>query len=79
MLLLAVVADAHWNGLQVVTKSRPRHDQRDRIIEALGPLGGYWPTVDEKNLARYYMYLMARLSFPFTAYYPEPTNLREKR
>jgi hypothetical protein len=75
MLLLATVADAHWNGLQVVAKSCRKPAQRDRIKEALGPLGGYLPTVDEKNLARYYLYLMARLSFPFTAHYPEPTNL----
>ena len=79
MLLLATVADAHWNGLKVVTKSYRKPDQRDRIIEALGPLGEQLPSVDEETLSRYYKYLTARLSFPFTACYPEPTTSLEER
>ncbi len=74
---LATVADAHWNGLAVVAESCPEHDQRDRILAALGPLGGHLPGVDEKTLSRYYKYLTARLSFPFTATYPEPKSLLE--
>ncbi len=36
------------------------------------------PSVDEGTLSRYYTYLTARLSFPFTAYYPEPTTTLEE-
>ena len=75
---LTVAAAAHWNGLGVVTKSYPKPDQRGRIVEALGPLGGRSRGVDDETLCRYYLYLSAKLSSPFTAYYPEPTNSREK-
>ena len=79
MLLLATPADAHyWNGLKVVAESRPELNQKDRIIEALGPLGEHLPSVDEETLSRYYKYLTARLSFPFTAHYPEPTTSLEE-
>ena len=77
-MLLATVADAHWNGLTVVTESNVRHDQGERIIEALGLLGDHSPSVDEETLFRYYKYLSARLSFPFTAHYPEPRSSLEE-
>ena len=73
MLLLATTADAHWNGLKVVTEPCPELDQKDRIIEALGS-GNPLPSVSEETLARYYQYLSANLSFPFAAHYPEPTK-----
>ena len=73
-MLLATVADAHRNGITVVQESCPELNQEDRIIEALGLLGEHLPNVDEKTLSRYYTYLTARLSFPFTAYYSEPTT-----
>jgi hypothetical protein len=79
MLLLATTSDAHyWNGLNVVAESCPQLNQRDRIIEALGPLEGHFPGVDEETLSRYYKYLTARLSFPFTAHYPKPMNAEEE-
>jgi hypothetical protein len=78
MLLLATDADAHWNGLQVVSQSYPKHEQRDRIIEALGPLEEHLPSVDEETLSRYYKYLTASLSFPFAAHYPERTTSHEE-
>jgi hypothetical protein len=78
MLLLATVPDADWHGLKVVTQSYRKPDQRDRIIEALGPLGKHLPAVDEETLSRYYKYLAARLLFPFTACYPEPTTRLEE-
>ncbi len=78
MNLLATISDAHWNGVKVVAKSCPEHDQRDRILAALGPLGGRLPSVDEKALSRYSKYLTARLSFPFPATYPEPKTLLEE-
>ncbi len=77
-MLLATVADTHWNGLEIVAESNARHDQRDRIIEALGPREGHLPSVDEETLARYYKYLSARMSFPFTAHYPEPRSSLEE-
>jgi hypothetical protein len=55
MLLLASTADAYyWNGLKVVAESCPQLNQKDRIIEALGPLNGQLPNVDEETLTRYY-------------------------
>lgn len=78
MRLLSTTAEALWNDLKVVTESCPRHDQEDRIIEALGLFGEHVPSVDEETLSRYYTYLTARLSFPFTAYYPEPSITLEE-
>ena len=75
---LATVADAHRNGIKVVPESCPKLNQKDRIIEALGLLGEHLPSVDEETLSRYYKYLTARLSFPFTVYYPEPTITLEE-
>ena len=78
MLLLSTTAEAQWNDLKVVTKSCPRHDQRDRISEALGPPGKRLPSVDEETLFRYYKYLSSRMSFPFAAHYPEPRSSLEE-
>ncbi len=75
---LAAIADVPWHGLKVVGESRPGPDRRDRILEALGPSGERSPGVDEETLSRYYKYLTARLSFPFTAYYPEPATALEE-
>jgi len=75
---LTVVADARWNGLRVVLESCPEPDQRDRIIEALGPLAECPPGIDEQTLSRYHTYLSANLSLPFTAWYPEPTTPLEE-
>ena len=77
-MLLATVADAHRNGIKVVRESYPQLNQQDRIIEALGLLGEHLPSVDEKTLSRYYKHLSARLSFPFTAYFPKPMNSKEE-
>ena len=76
-MLLATVADAHRNGTNVVPESDQKLSQKDRIIEALGSMS-HIPSVHEETLSRYYKYLTARLSFPFTAYYPEPTNTLEE-
>ncbi len=78
MSLLVTVSDAHWNGMAVVAEPCSERDQRDRIIEALGPLDGRLPSVDEETLSRYYKHLMARMSLPFRATYPAPrTSLEE--
>jgi hypothetical protein len=76
--MLATVTEVHGNCLKVVAESDARHDQRDRIIEALGVLGEHLPNVDEETLSRYYNYLSARMSFPFTVHYPEPTTSLEE-
>jgi hypothetical protein len=76
--MLATVADARWDGLTVVAELCREHDRRDRIIEALAPFGGHPPSVDEETLSRYYNYLSARMSFPFTAHYPEPRSSLEE-
>jgi hypothetical protein len=76
--MLPATADTHWNGLKVVAESCPKHDRRDGIVAALGPLGEHSPIVDEKTLSRYYKYLSARLSFPFTAHYPAPRSSLEE-
>lgn len=47
-------------------------------MAALGLASRNLPKVDEKTLFRYYQYLLANLSFPFAARYPEPDNPREQ-
>ena len=74
-MLLATVPVAHWDDIKVVSEFCPELNQSDRIVEALGSV---IPRVHEESLARYYTYLAARLSLPFTAYYPEPTNTLEE-
>ena len=54
MVLLAPIAEADWNGLKVVTKSYRKPNQRDRIIEALGPMRQQLPGVNEETLSRYF-------------------------
>jgi len=76
---LSVYTDTNWNGLKLVTGAHQENcDQRSRILSALRLEGNRLPQVDDENLFRYYEYLSEHLSFPFTAYYPEPTNPREE-
>ncbi|MGO8690326.1 MAG: calcium-binding protein [Thermoguttaceae bacterium] len=75
---LAAIADVPRHGLTVVAESRPEHDRRERILEALWPLGEHLPGVNEETLSRYYKYLTVRLSLPFTATYPEPRTALEE-
>ena len=79
MVLLAPVTDALWDGPKVVAKSYRKPNQRDRIIQALGPVRQQLPGVDEETLSRYFRYLTVTLSFPFTAHYPAPTNSLEEQ
>jgi hypothetical protein len=76
-MTLAVYTQPDWNGLKVVTE-RFEEQQKDRILAVLGMSGGQLPTVDDESLQKYYRYLSANLSFPFTAHYPEPTSPREE-
>ena len=47
-------------------------------MAVFGVTSGGPPRVDEDTLAHYHRYLSANLVLPFTAYYPQPTNLQEK-
>jgi hypothetical protein len=76
--MLAAVTNVYGNCLEVVAESNARHEQMDRIIEALGALDEHLPNVDEESLSRYYNYLSERMSFPFTAHYPKPTTSLEE-
>jgi hypothetical protein len=76
---LSVYTDTNRNGLKLVTEAQQENcDQKARILSALGLPGNRLPQVDDENLLRYYKYLSEHLSFPFIAYYPEPTNPREE-
>ena len=72
---MSVYTDTNWNGLKLVTEApQEDSDQKVRIFAALGLSGDRLLQVDDENLFRYYKYLSEHLSFPFTAYYPEPRN-----
>jgi hypothetical protein len=73
---LSTIAAVNWSGFQPSAASAGSIRQAERITAALGVTGGV-PRVSEETLARYHKYLAARLSLPFVAYYPQPTNCRE--
>ena len=75
---IPAIGETNWNGLQLATVCSPNADQTERILAALGPATDAMPKVDEDTLARYYAYLSANLSLPFTAYYPQPTTPQER-
>ena len=76
--MLATQIQADWHDLTVCNEFLPEKCQKDRILAALGPLGDRSPSVDEETTLRYYQYLAANLSFPFTAYYPVPKRSEEE-
>lgn len=84
MNLLATIADVPTlsdvvlKAPQGVSRVCSDPGQRERIFEALWPLGEHGPGVDEETLSRYYKYLSARLTFPFAATYPEPRTALEE-
>lgn len=67
-----------WSSPKVATGQHSAHDQVRRIHTALGLRGNEIPRVDEANLYRYYQYLVANLTLPFIAYFPEPTSSRDE-
>ena len=75
---IPTITETNWNGLQLPAVSSPGADQTERILAALGLTADGLPKVDQDTLARYYAYLSANMSLPFTAYYPQPTNAQEK-
>ena len=76
--MLATQIEADWHGLKLCNEFLPEKCQKDRIQAALGPLGDRSPSVDDETTLRYYRYLAANLSFPFTAYYPVPKRSEEE-
>jgi hypothetical protein len=75
---IATITETNWNGVQLLADSSSGPEQTDRIAEALGLTTGGLPKVDEETLFRYYRYLTARLSFPFTAHYLKPRSSLEE-
>ena len=75
---ISTTTEMNWSGLHLAAVCSPGTNQTERIMAALGPATGGLPKVDEDTLARYYAYLSANLSLPFTAYYPQPANAQEK-
>ena len=76
-----VDVDDHWNELErppTTCRFFSGATQTERIMTALGSTTDGPPKVDEDTLARYYAYLSANLSLPFTAYYPQPMNAQER-
>ncbi len=71
-------SDSQWTELKVVPAPLSKDGQMGRITAALGLAGGPLPNVDDAALSRYYEYLSANLTFPFTAHYPEPANAQEE-
>ena len=76
-MLLATTANVRWNGLKVVYEPSSELDQRERILEALGPVSDI-PRVDEQPLSRYYKYLSEHLCLPFAAHFPKPATSQEE-
>jgi hypothetical protein len=54
------------------------NDRKARLMRVFELTGDRLPKVEEATLLHYYHYLSARLSFPFIAHYPHPTNAREQ-
>ena len=73
---LATVADAHRNGVKVVSQSCRELNRTDRISKALHS-GSHIPRVEEELLSRYYKYLTEHLCFPFIAHFPKPVTFQE--
>jgi hypothetical protein len=71
---VACESDLDQPGVAAVSGLSSAKRQRDRIAVALGLRPDRLPRVDAATLSRYCAYLSANLSFPFTAYYHEPTD-----
>ncbi len=72
------VGEEDLDDVAIATATLPECDARSRIMEALRVIAGGVPAVSEETLAQYYEYLSANLTFPFVAYYPEPTSSGEE-
>jgi hypothetical protein len=72
------MTETNWNSLPLPAASAANADQVGRIQAALGLTAGRLPQVNADSLARYHAYLSAKMSLPFTAHYPQPTNAQEQ-
>jgi hypothetical protein len=77
-MLISTITKTNWIGVQVPAVRSPGADRAKRIVSALGLTTGDWPKVNRDTLARYYAYLAASMSLPFSASYPQPTNAQEE-
>jgi hypothetical protein len=75
--MLATMSETAWNGSPLLVAACSPANRVERIMTALEPTVSM-PKVDKESLNRYYEYLSARLSFPFTAQYPEPRSSLEE-
>ena len=73
-----ILTDSQLTDMNVVTATHSKNSQVGRIMAALGLASGPLPNVDDETLSRYYKYLAANLSFPFTVHYPAPTKSQEE-
>jgi hypothetical protein len=77
-MTISAITGTNWSGPSRAAVSFPNADQRNRLMAAFGLTTGGLPKIDQCALARYYTYLSANLSLPFRAYYPQPTNAKER-
>lgn len=70
--------DGDLNGFRLVTGPPTLETPENRIRAALGIKRGRLPSVGKETLQSYYDYLIANLTFPFVAQYPEPVDLHDE-
>jgi hypothetical protein len=75
---LSTITETNWSSLPLPVAASPNVDRTGRIQAALGLTANGLPRIDQDTLARYYAYLSANMSLPFTAYYPQPMNVWER-
>ena len=75
---ISTITETNWNDLPLPVAASANVDRTGRIQAALGLTADGLPRIDEDTLARYYAYLSANMSFPFTAFYPQPMNAQER-
>jgi hypothetical protein len=77
-MLLVNQTQANWIAGAIGVAFPPEQATRARIMAAVDIGRGQSLNVAQETLRRYYAYLLAHLSLPFPAYYPEPTTSMEK-
>ena len=76
-MALCTAIETSWTRPQLDVQTSDA-DQTRRIRAVFGLPRGGLPKVDEQSLSQYFHYLESHLPLPFAAYYPQPTNSREK-
>jgi hypothetical protein len=77
---MSIITETEADGTNapLANSSVAEHDQKRRIMAAIGVIGGRLPRVNGQTLSRYFRYLSARLSLPFAATYPEAIPSQHK-